>query len=183
MVGEADLNSMDRAIDLGLRQRFVALVDAYAPSLHRLALAYTRDQADADDLFQEIAFALWQALPRFRGEASERTWLYRIAHNVAITASGKLKRRKSVERSDTGSVEPSTDRHPEQELLAAEKRELLLEAIRALPAGDRQIILLHLEGLSYAEIEEISGMTQGALATRVSRIRDKLGSQLGGHKK
>jgi RNA polymerase sigma-70 factor (ECF subfamily) len=62
----------------------------------------------------------------------------------------------------------------EQELLRNEKRELLLEAIRGLRAVDRQVVLLHLEGLDYSEIEEVSGLSQSAIATRLSRLRYKL---------
>ncbi len=61
--------------------------------MRRLAAVYVNDGRDREDLVQEIAVALWQAIPKFRGEASERTWLYRIAHNTAITASAKLWRR------------------------------------------------------------------------------------------
>ena len=63
--------------------RFETLLDTYAPALRRLCAAYQTDAADQHDLFQEIALALWEALPRFRGDASERTWLYRIALHEA----------------------------------------------------------------------------------------------------
>jgi RNA polymerase sigma-70 factor (ECF subfamily) len=62
----------------------------------------------------------------------------------------------------------------EQEAVRNEQRRALAEAIRTLPAVDRQIILLHLEGLSYAEIEQISGLSQSAVATRLSRVRERL---------
>jgi RNA polymerase sigma factor (sigma-70 family) len=55
------------------------------PALARLAGAYTNTSGDRDDLIQEIAIAIWQALPRFRGECSERTFVFRIAHNRAIS--------------------------------------------------------------------------------------------------
>ncbi|MSV36373.1 MAG: hypothetical protein EXQ47_12375 [Bryobacterales bacterium] len=48
-------------------------------------LAVERDGAEGDDLLQEITLALWAALPRFRGESSERTWVYRVAHNTGIS--------------------------------------------------------------------------------------------------
>ena len=50
----------------------------------RLAASYTEHSSDRDDLFQDIAIALWKALPGFRGECSERTFLFRVAHNRAI---------------------------------------------------------------------------------------------------
>ena len=65
-------------------QRFDRLLAANGPAMQRLATAYTNSSTDRDDLFQDIAVALWQALPRFRSECSERTFLFRVAHNRAI---------------------------------------------------------------------------------------------------
>jgi RNA polymerase sigma-70 factor (ECF subfamily) len=63
-----------------------------------------------------------------------------------------------------------------------EKRRALVQAIRNLPIAERQIVTLHLEGLSAAEIEEVTGVTAGAVATRLTRIRQKLTDQMhGGH--
>ena len=66
----------------------------------------------------------------------------------------------------------------EQELLRDEKRRTLVEAIRTLNAIDRQLVLLHLEGLSYGEMEEISGLSQPAIATRLSRVRARLKQEI-----
>ena len=65
-------------------------------------------------------------------------------------------------------------RHPNKHLLADEKRRAMLEGIRTLPTTDRQIVMLHLEGLSYAEIQEITGLSEGVVAARLTRIREKL---------
>ena len=67
------------------QSRYEDLLQRHLPSLRRLAWSYARDVGEVDDLLQEIAMALWTALPRFRGESSERTWVYRIAHNTAIS--------------------------------------------------------------------------------------------------
>ena len=130
------------------RACFLRLIDEYGPALRRLSNVYLERKADREDLFQEVAIALWQALPKFRGDASERTWLYRIAHNVAITASTKVNRRSRREDDLPESAPiPSPAPHAEQQLLQEEKRQLLERAIRSLPIVDREIILLHLEGL------------------------------------
>jgi RNA polymerase sigma-70 factor (ECF subfamily) len=157
------------------RDGFLRLMDAYQPALRRLAGAYLEQAADQEDLFQEIAVALWKALPAFRGEASERTWLYRIAHNVAISSATRI---RTMSRREDALVEPFE--HPtaapnaEQELLLKERQRLLLEGVRGLNVVDREVILLHLEGLSNAEIEAVSGLSEAAVATRLTRIREKL---------
>jgi len=158
---------------------FLRLMQQFEPALRRLAAAYFDREVDRADLFQEIALALWQAIPRFRRESSERTWLYRIAHNVAISSSARTRRRARREEFLSEEFEhPSAAAGAEEGLLLGEKRRALVDSIRLLAATDRQIILLHLEGLSYAEIEEVSGLSETAIATRLSRIRAKLKEEI-----
>lgn len=158
---------------------FLRLIQQFEPALRRLAGAYFDREADRADLFQEIALALWQAIPSFRRESSERTWLYRIAHNVAISSSVKTHRQAKREEFLSEDFEhPSAAAGAEEGLLLGEKRRALVDSIRRLAAADRQIILLHLEGLRYAEIEEVSGLSETAVATRLSRIRAKLKEEI-----
>src|SRR5688500_7596132 len=73
------------AEDPALRARFVALAGELGPAMDRLAGGYERDADRRRDLAQEIWVALWRALPGFEGRSSLRTWVYRVAHNVATT--------------------------------------------------------------------------------------------------
>ena len=160
-------------MEAAARETFLRLMAEYQGSLARLASAYLTDSADRDDLVQEIATAIWQAIPRFRGDASERTWLYRIAHNTAITTSARVRRRFLTEAAlDVDG--PSRAAGVDDRLVHEQHRALLLARIRALPEGDRQVIVMHLEGLSHGEIGEVTGATPGAIATRLSRIRERL---------
>ena len=162
-----------------LRDIFVQLIERYEPALRRLVGGYAEQAADREDLFQEIAIGVWQAIPRFRGDSSERTWLYRIAHNIAISASTRRRRRARREEPIAEQMDyRSESADSEQAMLRSEKQMLLLRAIRTLPEPDRQIVLLHLEGLSYAQIEEISGVSQSAIGSRLSRLRDSLREQI-----
>lgn len=169
---------MERAAhqtDDGRRKMFLRLIAEYQTALHRLTAAYAIAPQDREDIVQEIAVALWQAIPRFRGESSERTWLYRIAHNTAITVTAKLRRRGRSESSmDEMPEPPSCAAHEDQRLIQEQKRCWLLQAVRELSVLDRQILTLHLEELSYSEIHEVTGMSEGAIATRLSRIRERL---------
>jgi len=173
------------------REVFLRLISEYGSAMRRLAAVYVNDSRDREDLVQEIAVALWQAIPKFRGEASERTWLYRIAHNTAITASAKLRKRGHSEspiddlpgQRDEGAelaglVIASREKPGDERLIESQKRDWLMRAIRELAAVDRQIVTLHLEELSYREIQEITGMTEGAIATRLTRIRERLAEQI-----
>jgi RNA polymerase sigma-70 factor, ECF subfamily len=179
MVSEAVIEVRDAIQETTHCGSFLTLMEQYGPALRRLAGAYVIQPPDREDLFQEIAVAIWQAIPKFRGESSERTWLYRIAHNVAISSSAKLRRKKQREESIPESFDrPSVSSDAEQDLLKEEKRRLLIGSIRDLPAVDRQIVLLHLEGLSYVEIEEVTGLSETAIATRLTRIREKLKARI-----
>jgi RNA polymerase sigma-70 factor (ECF subfamily) len=151
--------------------------------LRRLAHAYTRERGDQDDLFQEIALALWTALPQFRGDASERTWLYRVAHNTAIRFMTRQRRRSRVEQPGGLQHEPVSASDPERSAIDEQQRERLWTAVRALPLPDRQLVMLHLEGLSAAEIEAVSGLGAGNVATRLTRARQRLAAAIRGEER
>jgi len=155
---------------------FLRLYGQYGQAIWRLVNAYTADRSEREDLFQEIAAQLWRALPNYRGEASERTWLYRIAHNVAISAMAKSRHRgrSEVELTEVPQRGPGI----EENLLATERQSQLAAAVRELPVTDRQLVVLHLEGLSHSEVAEVMGTSPGAAMTRLSRIRDRLGQML-----
>jgi len=181
MVGEATLETRELIRDATQREAFLRLIGQYGPALTRLAGAYAGQNPEREDLFQEIAVAIWQAVPKFRGESSERTWLYRIAHNVAVSSMAKVHRRHQIEEGMPERFDRvSSASDAEQEALRVERLRLLSESIRSLPVPDREVILLHLEGLSYAEIEEVSGLSQSAIAARLTRIREKLRQKIGG---
>jgi RNA polymerase sigma-70 factor (ECF subfamily) len=159
---------------------FRRLLQTYSGALQRLASCYEENAALREDLLQEIYLALWQAIPRFRGDASERTWLYRIAHNTAISASLSRGRRSKQEHPMPEHFDPPSAAEPaDRRMLAEEERRSLFASIRMLPVEDRQIVTLHLDGLSYAEIENVTELSQTAIATRLSRLRKKLAESIG----
>lgn len=137
--------------------------------MRRLCAVYAADQADREDLFQDICLAVWRALPAFRGDASERTWLYRIAHNVALTWQTRSRRRHSRETPLDGDVATGE---------SSGLRQLALrQALARLSAGDRTITLLWLEGLTATEIEGVTGVKAATVAVRLSRIRKGLATR------
>ncbi len=157
------------------RRAYEDLLARYLPALRRLAWSYTRHgQAEAEDLMQEIAMALWTALPRFRGESNERTWLYRVAHNTAISFVTMRVRRANHEAPPAHTESPSDSASPEGEAIESQRRARLQTAVAALKMPDRQIVLLYLEGLSAREIEDVTGLSAGNVATRLTRTRQKL---------
>ena len=161
------------------RALFARLIDEHGASLRRLAAAYLSDPTAREDLFQEIALAIWTGIPSFRGEASERTWVYRIAHNTAATHWQKLRRRSERERQPKDAdPEPAARSTPESELSDSDERARFFAALRELPTMDFQIVTMHLSGLSYAEIGDVVGLTQTNVGARLTRARQSLAARM-----
>jgi RNA polymerase sigma-70 factor (ECF subfamily) len=166
--------------DAERRRAYEDLLQRYLPALRRLVRSYVRDPLAQQDLLQEIAMGLWTALPRFRGDASERTWLYRVAHNTAISFSTGQNRRAKREQAGAAPEREAPDASPESVVIDAQRRARLWSAIDDLPLVDRQIVVLHLEGLSAAEIEAVTGLSAGNVAVRLTRARKRLTAQVNG---
>lgn len=149
----------------------------FGDALARLARGYEEDPDHRRDLLQEIHLALWQSFAHFDGLCSLRTWVYRVAHNVATSHVIRDRRFRSrvlvgldgIDAADTGNDEHSLDQH-----LALDR---LLRLIQHLRPTDRQVILSYLEGLDAAATAEITGLSPGNIATRIHRIKQILARQ------
>lgn len=134
--------------------------------MRRLSAVYAASPSDREDLVQDIFLAVWRALPAFRGDASERTWLYRIAHNVALTWQVRDRRRRSREA--------ALDDHVQSTSETDLRRLDLNRTLAKMSPADRTLTLLWLEGFSAAETEHVTGVKAGTVAVRLSRIRKQL---------
>ena len=145
----------------------------FAPAIARLARSHEYDADRARDLEQEIHCALWQSLERFDGQCSLKTWVYRVAHNVAVDHVRKAGRRPLGVSLDQVAERPAPEGGEDR---AADAHVLgkVRALVRELPPLDAQIILLWLEGESAADIAEITGSNASAIATRTHRIRERL---------
>jgi RNA polymerase sigma-70 factor (ECF subfamily) len=158
-------------------QRFLTLLNANLSALGRLAGSYAGNTGERDDLLQEIALALWQALPRFRGECSERTFLFRIAHNRCIN---HIARRRTMDSLQALELDPADESRPvDQALSQAQDSARLLDAVRRLPLIQRQVIVLALEDMEYQEIAAVLGISEGNVGVRLNRARASLRKLMG----
>jgi RNA polymerase sigma-70 factor (ECF subfamily) len=188
MAGRGDCLSVSRAVVLpGLNARpvsdaraatddragtFERLLREHGAALERLAAAYEREPSDRQDLMQEIAFAIWRALPTFRGACSERTFVFRIGHNRAIThrTRGRARGARFADAADVDAI-PDAGPDPDAAMAAADARERLRVAVRRLTPALREAVVLTLEGLSPAEVAEVLGVGAGTVAVRLTRAR------------
>lgn len=162
------IKSMKSDMDQSSREAtFLRIVEIYGAPIRRLCAAYSRDMSRRQDLFQEIAIAIWTALPNFRRESSERTWVYRIAHNIALS---HISRHSRLQRSEQPFDTLRRDPVVEEDY----RHKALVEAVQQLKPSERNVILLYLEGLSGREIADITGLTVDNIGVRLNRIRQKL---------
>lgn len=158
-------------------QRYLEAAQAHGGAMQRLARAMEANPDRRRDLLQEMHVALWRSLAGFDGRCSLKTWVYRVAHNVASTHVGREMRanRGRVGEEALGSVEapenPATDYEREDAL------ERLNGWIRGLKPADRQVMTLYLEELDAPSIAEITGFTAGAVMTRISRLKARLAAE------
>jgi RNA polymerase sigma-70 factor, ECF subfamily len=146
-------------------------VAAFGAAIERLARSYELDVHKRQDLLQNIHLNVWRSLDRFAGQCSLRTWVYRVAHNVAATHVLDERRRRTrplvaLEDVDDVGIEPDADRGV---LLSR-----LMDLIQRLRPLDRELVVLYLEGLSAAEIAEVMGISSANVATRIGRVKKLL---------
>jgi RNA polymerase sigma-70 factor, ECF subfamily len=147
---------------------FEELFQRHKAPIQRLCFTWLNSAGEVEDLFQEIMSNVWNALPKFRGEAQPGTWLYRIAVNTAL-----LYRRKWRNAEPLPEVaDPSAGAH--QNLEDQQRLEALRRAIAVLPDQDRLIVTLLLEGLSYREIADVTGLTVNYVGVKLSRIKQAI---------
>lgn len=155
---------------------FLKLVEENKKLIYKVSHMYSDNTTDRKDLFQEIIANLWKAYPDFRHKSKVSTWIYRIALNTSISwFRNYLKSADYIEY--TNSI-PQISEDQEFEELNAK----LFGAIDILGKLDKAIILLQLEGYSYDEISEITGLSKTNVATKINRIKLKLKHHLSNNK-
>ena len=150
-------------------------VRTHGAALERLARAYEADAETRRDLLQEIHLDLWRSFDAFDGRCSLRTWIYRVAHNVAVSHIVTSRRAKAQPLVSLELVEVEDVR--EDAARGADRRialERLMALVRELKPLDRQVVLLYLEGVDAAGIAEVTGISSGNVATKVHRLKNIL---------
>ena len=150
--------------------------ETHGPAMQRLAYATEANPARQADLLQDMHVALWQSLARFDGRCSLGTWVYRVTHNVAADHVRRERRHRqaAVPLDSVGQMPDGRNVSAEREQADALAR--LHQWIRGLGPPDRQVMLLDLEEVIAADISDITGLTPGAVATRISRLKTRLSS-------
>jgi RNA polymerase sigma-70 factor (ECF subfamily) len=165
------------AFQAGDEQAFVVIVDRYKHRLTRLAHSVVHNEEDALDIVQEALIKVYKGLKRFRSSSTLYTWLYRVVMNHAID---KVRRRAKVVIESTSDMlyelPDSVDTtRPDKEALRAELHQKIFAAVDTLPEKQRTVVLLReVEGLSYKEIAQVTGCSEGTVMSRLYYGREQL---------
>lgn len=156
------------------KSRFIKVIKQHQGLIFKVATLYTNSLHDNEDLRQEIVYQLWKSFDTFNEQAKLSSWMYRVAMNTAI-----YNLKSSKKQISTIAIDDRTERHADVvDKSEEEKESLLYESIRTLSLLDRGIVLLYLEEKSHKEIAEIVGISSSNVGTRISRIKEKLKSQI-----
>ena len=172
----------------------------YAPRIYNIARRLVGNDADAEDVTQDVLVQVVRKLHTFRGDAQLPTWLHRVTVNAALAHREKRANRQKRETTAgdeevlegvaaddgaTGGVRlprPSGDLPPDELALAAEQRAVIERAIARLPEGFREVyVLADVEGLPNAEIAEILNLSVPAVKSRLHRARLRMRDLLAPH--
>ena len=151
-----------------IEQEFITTIQSYERVIYKVCYMYTTPDTPLNDLYQEVVLNLWKAFAKFRHECKASTWIYRIALNTCISFI-----RKGKNKPETVTLTPAFDRTDDDDETEAMLRQLY-RMINRLGQLEKSIILLYLEEKSYEEIADITGLTVTNVATKLSRIKDKL---------
>jgi RNA polymerase sigma-70 factor, ECF subfamily len=160
----------------GYLDAYEMLVQRHSAMAYRVALRLSGDHYDAQDIAQEAFIAAWQNLDRFRADSSFSTWLYQIVTRRALNKVTRGRVADPVNLLDEA-ADPGTE--PDVQAERNQAVDAVTNALAALPFPQRTVIVLHhFEGLSYAEVAEVTRSSVPAVRSHLFRARRTLGKTL-----
>jgi len=151
------------------------LIELYQDTIYSMAVSFTRNPHQAEDLAQEAWIKILRGLPRFRHDSKFSTWIYRVTMNTFLNANRATKREQEI----VGDL-PANELSGADEGARVETALDVQDAMRAIPAEFRSVVLLrYVADLSYKEIALVLELPLGTVQSRLRRALDKLGSRLG----
>ncbi len=157
----------------GDARAFEQIVKTYGKLVYGTALRLCKNEHDAEDCAQEVFIKLYKSLASFKFASSFSTYIYRITSNVCLDFM-----RKRGETFSTDEAEfdiPDTASRPDEQLFKKQRREIFEQALAGLSYEHREMIVLRdMNGLSYSEIAQSTGIPENTVKTRILRARKNL---------
>lgn len=152
-----------------IEKEFLDVLERHKRIIYKVCYLYASDAVQLDDLYQDVVLNLWRAYPRFRGESSLGTWIYRISLNTCISCL-----RKSKHQVEAITLPVNLEIFDEDDGSKAGQLRELYRLIHALSPLEKALILLWLEEHSYDDIAQIMGISKNNVGVRLNRIKEKL---------
>lgn len=154
----------------GDKKAFKALYDFYAPYIWRVLIKMSADEQIARELLQDTFIRVHKSLNKFKCESALSTWIYRIAFNVGML---HFKKQKVLKRHD-----PFQDTIRDKRHDSYETREIIEKVMSEITQEERFLLTAkEVDGMSFDELAEITGITSGTLRTRLHRLKEKIRSR------
>lgn len=177
--GQSDFDLVEGLVHRGDEACFLELFNRHSPRVYRVAYRILNNQADAEEIVQEVFIKVFTKVGNFRFHCKFTSWIHRVAENVALMRLRSIKRRPTTfmddlsgtdfnslvqNRSDSTNIDYMTCRH--------EIRAILQDAVDALPVIDREVFCLRdIDGLSNKEASDILSLTESAVKNRILKAR------------
>lgn len=180
----ADERKLIESFVSGDERAFDRLVARYRDNIFTLCYRILGDYDEADECAQEAFIKMYRGLASFRMESALSTWLYRIAVNVcknrmAALASRRRHVAECARRADEAGCREGSSFEPSRIFESQERYRLINAAVSTLPERERLFVVLKdMEGKTYEEIEDITGVKEGTVKSTLARARKKLRIQL-----
>jgi RNA polymerase sigma factor (sigma-70 family) len=147
-------------------QQFMQLIADNRGIIFKVIRLYVDHPEDEKDLYQEILYQAWKSFDAFESKSKFSTWLYKVSFYTVLSFK---KRAKKIEITDK-----LPDVSNEENIINKDNSELLYDAMKALNAADKMIMMLHLEGYNNEEIAEMAGVNKNNLAVKLHRIKHSI---------
>ena len=185
MTSEEELEIRKKVLD-GDKNAFEELVLANQKNVYNLALKMTGNEDDALDISQEAFLKAYRQLDSFRGESRFSVWMYRLTYNLCIDFLRKRPRSQIISltsqdsEGDVHDLEiPDVRNLPEDSVFRRELRKEIAASIDELGKSHREILIMReITGMSYTEIAEALGLSEGTVKSRLARARINLANIL-----
>ena len=162
-----------RALDK--ETRFAAAVEQHRDALYRVCCAYVRDEADRQDIYQEVLIHVWKSLDMFRGQSNLGTWIYRVTVNTCLGWLRREKRRSQMlDRAREEQFSEAPEVEPQAPTVSGENVQQLYACIARLAPVDRLLVSLYLEEMDSAEMASVLGISEGNVRVKLHRIKHQL---------
>lgn len=156
-------------------EEFLNIMNHHEGQIRRICLGFRNSNGDVEDLYQEVLINIWKGLENFRNEAATSTWIHRITINTCILWNKRKKKfRVNLSNVEIRSSAISMDQDPDGNIELIKLR----KAISTLKPGDKSLILLVLEELSYKEIAKVTGLSISNIGVKISRIKSRIKKQM-----